>query len=145
MQKINLKYALLSELTLYEELALKKSITIKKELTDVFMYIDESSLQRLFSNLLSNAIKYNKKDGLISLHLTKDNFSISNTSQQISKESQEKIFDRFYRLNKHEGGFGIGLDIVKRVSKRYNLDIEISSKESITEIKIHLKNTSNHS
>jgi len=140
-KSINLKEAILSELTLYEDLALKKSITIEKKLEDVYMLIDESSVQRLFSNLLSNAIKYNKNNGLIRIILTKDIFSISNSSQTISKASQEKIFQRYYRHNKHEGGFGIGLDIVKRVSQMYNLEIELSSNESVTEIKLHLNGT----
>lgn len=142
IKKINLKDALLGELTLYEELALKKSITIEKELEDVYIFIDESSLQRLFSNLLSNAIKYNKNAGIIRVHLTKDFFSISNSGQTISKVSQEKIFQRYYRQNKHEGGFGIGLDIVKRVSLKYGFVIELTSDESTTQIKLHLKNAS---
>ncbi|EQB35379.1 hypothetical protein M947_08840 [Sulfurimonas hongkongensis] len=138
IKSINLKEALLGELTLYEDLALKKSITIEKELEDVYISIDESSVQRLFSNLLSNAIKYNKNNGIIKISLTKDLFSITNTSENISKASQDKIFQRYYRHNKHEGGFGIGLDIVKRVSQMYNLEIELSSNESVTEIKLHL-------
>jgi len=141
VKQINLKEALLSELTLYEELALKKSIKIEKNLEDVYMFIDESSLQRLFSNLLSNAIKYNKNAGIIKICLTKDIFSISNSSETISKDSQAKIFQRYYRANKHDGGFGIGLDIVKRVSQKYNLEIELSSNDSTTEIKLHLNSS----
>lgn len=141
IESINLKEALLSELALYEDLALKKSITIEKELEEVYISMDVSSLQRLFSNLLSNAIKYNKNSGFIKITLTKDLFSITNSSEPISKEYQSKIFDRYYRQNKHEGGFGIGLDIVKRVSQMYNLEIELSSNEQETSIKLHLNGT----
>ncbi|MCK9491049.1 MAG: HAMP domain-containing histidine kinase [Sulfurimonas sp.] len=141
VKSINLKEALLGELALYEDLALKKSITIEKDLEDVYISMDESSVQRLFSNLLSNAIKYNKNSGYIKIVLNKEIFSITNSGKTINKASQEKVFERYYRQNKHEGGFGIGLDIVKRVSQMYNLEIELSSNEQETEIKLHLKST----
>jgi len=141
IKSINLKEALLGELALYEDLALKKSITIIKELEDIYISMDESSVQRLFSNLLSNAIKYNKNSGYIKIILNKETFSITNSGKTINKASQEKVFQRYYRQNKHEGGFGIGLDIVKRVSQRYNLEIELSSNEQETEIKLHLNSS----
>jgi two-component system OmpR family sensor kinase len=49
----------------------------------------------------------------------------------------EKIFKRFERSNKSEGGFGIGMDIVNQVIKYYDFKIEINSKINIgTEVKI---------
>ncbi|ABB44163.1 histidine kinase [Sulfurimonas denitrificans DSM 1251] len=129
-KKLNIKSMIESELTLYEDLASKKSLTIEKELEDLFFSIDEVSAQRLFSNLLSNAIKYNKHGGVIEIKLKNGELIISNSGIGIKKELQDKIFDRFYRANDYEGGFGIGLDIVKRVCSRYSIDIKISSKES---------------
>lgn len=130
VKEINLKEIVENELTLYEDLALKKSISIHKELEDAFFSIDEVSAQRLFGNLISNALKYNKHGGKMELKLTADMFSISNSGIGIKKEQQSRIFDRFYRANEYEGGFGIGLDIVKRVCNRYNIKVEISSKEN---------------
>lgn len=136
-KRVNLKEILENEFTLYEDLALKKSLIIHKELEDVFFIIDEVSAQRLFSNLLSNAIKYNRHGGKIELKLNAKEFLISDNGIGIKKEQQNRIFDRFYRANEYEGGFGIGLDIVKRVCQRYKIDIKISSVEnSFTTIRL---------
>lgn len=130
VKQINLKEIVENELTLYEDLALKKSLSIHKELEDAFLSMDEVSAQRLFGNLISNALKYNKHGGKMELKLTPKMFSISNSGIGIKKEQQSKIFERFYRANEYEGGFGIGLDIVKRVCSRYKIDIEINSTEN---------------
>lgn len=134
IKKVNLKEVLENELTLYEELARKKSLRIKKELDDVLFEIDETSAQRLFSNLLSNAIKYNAQGGEINIELSPHRFSMANGGAGIDKAHREKVFERFYRVSEHEGGFGIGLDIVKRVCERYNIDVEIDSKNDMTVI-----------
>jgi len=130
VKQINLREIVENELTLYEDLALKKSLSIHKELDNAFLNMDEVSAQRLFGNLISNAIKYNKHGGKMELKLTPKMFSISNSGIGIKKEQQNRIFERFYRANEYEGGFGIGLDIVKRVCQKYKIDIEISSTEN---------------
>ena len=130
VKQINLREIVENELTLYEDLALKKSISIHKELKDAFFSMDEVSAQRLFGNLISNAIKYNKHGGKMELKLTAEEFSISNSGTGIKKEQQSRIFERFYRANEYEGGFGIGLDIVKRVCKKYKIEIEINSTQN---------------
>lgn len=130
IKQLDIKKTVENELSLYEDLALKKSISIHKELQESSFSMDEISAQRLFGNLISNAIKYNKHGGEIKLKLTADKFSITNSGKGIAKEQQSRIFERFYRANEHEGGFGVGLDIVKRVCQRYKIDIEIESQES---------------
>ena len=127
---LNLKDIFENEFTLYEDLASKKLLNINKELEDAYFIIDEISAQRLFSNLISNAIKYNKQGGSIDIKLTKNQFSISNDGSGIKEELHSKIFDRYYRANEYEGGFGIGLDIVKRVCDKYGISIEIFSKKN---------------
>jgi len=139
-KRLNLKSIIENELTLYEELASKKSLTIDKKLEDMLFTIDEVSAQRVFSNLLSNAIKYNQHGGVIEIKLQDGEFIISNSGVGVKKELQDKIFERFYRANDAEGGFGIGLDIVKRVCNKYDISIEISSKESaMTGIKLKFR------
>lgn len=137
VKKINLRDIIENELTLYEDLASKKSLIISKKLEEFYFMIDEISAQRLFSNLLSNAIKYNRYGGKIELMLTQNEFIITNNGAGIDKEATSKIFDRFYRAADYEGGFGIGLDIVKRVCNRYNIDINIDSiQNDVTTIRL---------
>lgn len=137
VKTIDIKEIIENELTLYEDLASKKSLIISKKLEEFYFIIDETSAQRLFSNLLSNAIKYNKYGGKIELTLAQNEFIITNNGTGIDKEAKSKIFDRFYRAADYEGGFGIGLDIVKSVCNKYNINIKIDSiKNEITTIRL---------
>jgi two-component system OmpR family sensor kinase len=47
----------------------------------------------------------------------------------ISQEKQNNIFDRFYRATSNDGGFGIGLNIVKNIIDKYELKLQFNSKE----------------
>lgn len=130
VKMINLKELLLQELLLYEELANKKEITITRHLQDAFMEMDETSAQRLLDNLLSNAIKYNRQNGTIDLVLTPTSLSITDSGIGIAPQDKERLFERFFRANDHEGGFGVGLDIVKRICDTYGITIAIESEEN---------------
>lgn len=68
----------------------------------------------MIDNLISNAIKYNKKGGVISIILKANFLSIADTGCGISKSNLNHIFERYTRFNKDQGGFGIGLSLVKK-------------------------------
>jgi len=93
--------------------------------------IDENDAIRLIDNLLSNAIKYNKKKGLLTITLGTNHLSIEDSGIGMSKEEIEKVFKRFERANKSEGGFGIGMDIVNQIISFYKLKIDIQSKPRV--------------
>jgi two-component system OmpR family sensor kinase len=87
---------------------------------------DKNELTRIIDNLLSNAIKYNKQGGRVRIQ-TEDRFiSIEDEGGGISKADREKIFDRFARLDSAQGGFGLGLNIVKSLCDRANMTIEVA-------------------
>ncbi len=127
IQKINLKDVIEDELNLYEQLAHKKGITLHKELKELFVNIDKESIQRLVSNLISNAIKYNKPSGDLEISIDGDKLIFKDSGIGISKEDVENIFQRYYRANNYEGGFGIGLDIVNNICSEYGIIIDIDS------------------
>ncbi len=92
-------------------------------------------LQEIIYNLCDNAIKYNRRDGLVSVEV-KDMgdfaiVSVSDTGIGIPTEHQERIFERFYRVDKSHskeiGGTGLGLSIVKHAAKLHNAEIELQS------------------
>ena len=96
---------------------------------------DRERLTELFINLLDNAIKYNKKDGRVVLSSAmKDGFAvitISDTGIGIPEEHFNKIFYRFYRIDKSRGsvsGTGLGLSIVKAIVDAHGGKIEVKSK-----------------
>lgn len=135
-QIFDLKEIVEKELLLCEDIIAKKSLTLVTELNSFSYKIDELSVQRLFSNLISNAIKYSPKNQKIEILLRDGKFVVKNYGVGIKKEHFEVIFDRYYRLNRYESGFGIGLDIVKRVVDRYNIKIRVDSSEMQTSMEL---------
>lgn len=92
-------------------------------------------LQEIVYNLCDNAIKYNHRDGSVSVEV-KDMgdaamISVSDTGIGIPAEHQNRIFERFYRVDKSHskeiGGTGLGLSIVKHAAKLHNAEIILHS------------------
>ncbi len=86
-------------------------------------------------NLTDNAVKYNRENGSVSVKVenTADEIilSVSDTGIGIPEEEKERIFERFYRVDKSHsksmGGTGLGLSIVKHAAKIHNARIELNS------------------
>ena len=94
---------------------------------NVMLEMDKNDAIRLIDNLLSNAIKYNKHHGVLEVLLTSEYFAVKDTGIGIAKKDLGGILHRFKRVNKSEGGFGIGLDIVNQVVVSYGYTLHISS------------------
>lgn len=92
-------------------------------------------LQEIIYNLCDNAIKYNCRGGSVSVGVKNENefavLTITDTGIGILAEHQERIFERFYRVDKSHskeiGGTGLGLSIVKHAAKLHNAEIELHS------------------
>jgi signal transduction histidine kinase len=102
---------------------------------DVDFYGDESKIKQLVAILIDNAAKYTPSGGSISLKLKNnvDNVEIiiSDTGVGIDKEYLEKIFERFYRVDKarssENGGTGLGLSIASWIVKEHRGTINVDS------------------
>ena len=109
-----------------------KSLILELDIEDdIIVNIDKNDAIRLIDNILSNAIKYNKKMGELKIVLNAKLFEISNSGIGIKDEDLKIIYNRFSRANKNEGGFGIGLDIIQTIIKRYNFKFNITSKKNL--------------
>lgn len=94
-----------------------------------------SLLSEIIYNLVDNAIKYNKENGKVTITVSKVNekaqIIIEDTGIGISQEDQNRIFERFYRVDKSRskevGGTGLGLSIVKNGVRQHNGNLEIES------------------
>lgn len=90
---------------------------------------NESKLQRIVDNTLTNAIKYSFENGNIYVLLTQDIDSFSFLISSHSKMIQEpkKIFEEYYREELSKDGFGLGLNLVKRICEEENVIINVKS------------------
>lgn len=92
-------------------------------------------LYSILYNLCDNAIKYNHENGTVTINVQNEEarviFSVHDTGIGIAPEHQERIFERFYRVDKSHskevGGTGLGLSIVKHAAKIHDAGIEIES------------------
>ena len=136
-EEFNLKELVSESVDFFNDISITKNITINSKLEDCFIKMDKTKTQKIVNNLLSNAIKYSKKDSVIEVFLEKNILKVRDFGIGISQEEQKEIFKRYKRGNNIEGGFGIGLDIVKRVCDEYNLILDLKSfvnKETIFSI-----------
>lgn len=98
---------------------------------------DVEKLERIYFNLLSNAFKFTPENGKVAVRLstlTKDDsrwirFTVSNTGSMISAEHIRNIFDRFYKIDMHHAGSGIGLALVKAFVELHGGTISVESDE----------------
>ncbi|SFV59288.1 Two-component system histidine kinase DccS [hydrothermal vent metagenome] len=142
---IDLKRLIEDRVDYFAILAGSKKVTFDLDLNYSTIFIDGVKIARVIDNLISNAIKYNKRGGKITITLRKDYFIIKDSGIGIESEKVNDIFERYTRFNSSEGGFGIGLNIVKSIIEEYSLKISVSSvlKEGTT-IRINfLKGTVN--
>ena len=115
--------------------AKKKKITITQKGDAIELYTVPSIFQEIVYNLIDNAIKYNVENGHVDVAFYKDEkqfvLNIKDTGIGIPALDQERIFERFYRVDKsrssQNGGTGLGLSIVKHGVTTLNGSIELKS------------------
>ncbi len=98
---------------------------------------DEVMLRELLDNLLSNAIKYGKEDGKVCVEISTDSdfvlLTVRDDGIGIAPEHHERVFERFYRVDKSRskrtGGTGLGLAIVKHVVQLHGASVWVESEQ----------------
>ncbi|MDF2532593.1 MAG: two-component sensor histidine kinase [Clostridia bacterium] len=96
---------------------------------------NSEQIKQVVMILLDNAIKYTNKNGTVSIELKKSYnnliMSVINTGEGIPTEHLDKIFDRFYRIDKsrvrNNGGYGLGLSIAKTIIAQHRGKISVRS------------------
>ena len=111
------------------------------------MNMDENSIKQLIEILLDNAIKHSYKKSTINVSLKEEKgvieLKIENNGEEIPKGEEEKIFERFYRVdksrNRKENRYGLGLAIAKNIVLMHNGKINASSQNGTTTFKVLFK------
>ncbi len=110
-----------------------RGITINVSGSSSRVYINESLLTQLVYNLCDNAIKYNKDGGVVDINVCKKRLTVSDTGIGIANEHIERIFERFFRVDKSRSkkvdGTGLGLSIVKHIVLGAGGTIDVQSTE----------------
>lgn len=127
-------------------LAKQKSIKLDIKSESLEMMCDLIDIQKLFKNVIENAIKYSDPEKTVLITLKKQDdyvlFQVKDQGYGISPEHQQRVFERFYRVDKGrlDGGTGLGLAIVKHIVLKYDGKIDLKSSLSKgTNITITLK------
>ncbi|MEN4045306.1 HAMP domain-containing sensor histidine kinase [Sulfurimonas sp. NWX367] len=127
---IDLAEFLKERIEYFNEVAKMKNIQINASIQECGMvYMNDKELQRLIDNNISNAIKYSYENSNIDITLFRKNEKchLSFKDYGVGIEKVEKIFSRYYREDSSKGGFGIGLNIVKAIIDKENIELEIES------------------
>ena len=132
-ETVNLKKIIQAEIGFLSE-ENKKRVIFESE--DIAFLLDPDDFSMIVRNLLRNACNYSEQNERIEINLLLDNseviLSVLDKGRGISMSDQERIFERFYRVDKGRsrslGGTGIGLSLVKHAIERNNGDIHLKSK-----------------
>ena len=132
-EKIDLKQAITNAIELLTINDKKKKITFDLDLESFYFTMSEKDASHLIMNLIDNAIKYGNEFGTIKISISNKNHTIKieDDGIGIAKKHQERIFERFYQVDKdrskNSGGTGLGLAIVKHICVKYNIEIRLKS------------------
>lgn len=115
--------------------AQEKNVTVSVSGDSCVINGVRSYLYEIIYNLLDNAVRYNKVGGSVSVLVKKDGnhtlLSVEDTGIGVPSEHQNRIFERFYRVDKSHsretGGTGLGLSIVKHAAEFHNAEIYLES------------------
>ncbi len=113
------------------------TLTLRGEATEIFGVPQLCSL--LVQNLCDNAIKYNREGGSVTVRVAAEDgyavLTVADTGIGIPAADRERVFERFYRVDKSRskkvGGTGLGLSIVKHAAKLHGAEIALESTEGV--------------
>jgi len=135
-EQVDLTDILAERIAIFQKAARQKKIHLQFTFPKQSVGVDGNAqlLKRLFTNLLDNALKYTPVKGKVSVLLAQKNnlviIKISDTGIGIAQEHQEKIFERFFRVDtsRSQKGYGLGLSIAKQIVDFHHGIIHVTSK-----------------
>lgn len=132
-EEFNLNELVAESVEYFNDISITKKIVIESSLEECRVLMDRTKAQKIVNNLISNSIKYSMPSSKVIVTLKDNIFSVQDFGIGISQKDQEQIFKRYKRgesIN-NEGGFGIGLDIVKKICLEYKIKLDLDSKVDV--------------
>jgi len=133
ISQITLLEFISSRVQFFDELANTKDIQIHLEYSDeLSIFINKYELERIIDNTISNAIKYSKESSEIIIFFgIEDNRALLSIEDfGIGIENVDKIFDAYYQQSSKKLGLGLGLNIVKEICDKYEIEIDVKSSKN---------------
>ena len=139
-QEVNLEYVIREAIDQCQITADSRNISVTYlENTDSVVLGDRDQLIMAVHNLIENAINYSPENTKVSVTTTSENgiidVSVADQGIGISESEQERIFERFYRVDparsRQTGGTGLGLSIVKHVAAKHGGEVKVWSVENV--------------
>jgi two-component system phosphate regulon sensor histidine kinase PhoR len=128
--------------------AAKHQVALSVEGEAAYVSSTRQMMEELIFNLCQNAIRYNNENGKVAVSVKRQRgkvvLQVKDNGIGIPREHQERIFERFYRVDKGRskstGGTGLGLAIVKHILARHDAELELESEVGRgTKIKVNFK------
>jgi len=132
----------------FESLAFENNVSINTLIEkDIMLKCSRVELDEVISILIDNAIKHSYKDTVIKVNLYKDKnniiLDIINNGKDIPSDECDKIFERFYRMdksrNRDSNRYGLGLAIAKNIVNNHDGQIKAFSIDNLTTFRITFK------
>ena len=140
-KKFDLSKEVQMAVSVFESMIYEKKIELETNISEGLEFNgDKEDIKHIISIILDNAIKHTEENGKIIVNTSKEKsnikIEIKNQGEPIPEEEREKIFERFYRVdkarNRSEKRYGLGLSIAKGIVEKYNAIIFAISKDGFT-------------
>ena len=146
--EINLSKLIENKALSFESVMFENKVELNLDIEkEINFQCDQDRIKELLSILLDNAIKHSVNNSKITVTLFKEkdiiNLWIKNKGESIPKEEREKIFERFYRIdksrNRNTNRYGLGLSIAKNIVNNHNGEIHVDCSHGYTTFKVIFK------
>lgn len=133
--------------SMFESMAYEKQVKLNSKIQEnIMLNGNKEDIEHIISTLLDNAIKHTESKNEVIVELAKGKneiiVQVKNQGKPIPEEEKNKIFERFYRIdksrNRKEKSYGLGLSIAKSIVEKYNGKIEVLCKDGITTFKVNI-------
>lgn len=146
-ERFNLSTQIETSASMFESMAYEKQVKVITNIqNNIYINGNKQDFEHIVSTLVDNAIKHSEANKDVQVELSKEKNTITlqvkNYGEPIHEDQKDKIFERFYRVdksrNRSEKRYGLGLAIAKSIVEKYNGKIDVECKDGITNFIVNM-------